>query len=528
MNGSRGVGAYVSSILVALSAIPESLAGAGEPFRAFDLEMPGHVGYFLAEDLDEDGLKELIVLHKNPSQSRVAVGSWWMSIFFQSGAGFGASPDRTIPIDPRAAVFDVGDLLPTPGKEISFLGPDGLHAYPPSQDSSSYARPQKILAIPSIFTIHDPSALAHFDFISDLDRDGIEDIMVPQRDGLAIYTKDPDGLLIPSGVIQMGWVSTIHSLSSQRRTVGFGVRMSVATPRFLTQDFNGDQRSDLIAIYSDSLCAFFQKPGGGFDGPPDQVIDLRFDRIATGTQTIREAPEDRDEHTSITKITDLNGDGRIDLLALRISTRKSALRPETEVQVYYGRETEGRNLFPADPDQILKAKGTQILADAVDLDGDGRMDLIVPTIKLGLAQIIRVLISKTLEVEVHIFLMGKDGRYPKKASDKRDFPVQFDFKGQHSQPVYEVVDLNNDGRIDILTSADFEELEGYYGVPKKILRNKPDFRFRVKLPRNGERVTAIQLNPDGRADLVITYEKQDMEEGEDLRNLVRVLLSDGP
>ncbi len=527
MKSSRGVGASVSSILVAIFAIPQSLLWAGEPFRVFDLEMPGHVGYFLAEDLDEDGLKELIVLHKKPPPSRVAVTSLWMSIFFQSDAGFGASPDRTIPIDPRAAVFDVGDLLPTPGKEISFLGPDGLHAYP-SLDSSSHPRPQKVLDIPSIFTFHDPSALAHFDFISDLDRDGIEDIMVPQRDGLAIYTKDPDGLLIPSGVIQMGWVSTIHSLSSQRRALGFGVRMSVATPRFLTQDFNGDRRSDLIAIYSDSLCAFFQKPGGGFDGPPDQVIDLRFDRIATGTQTIREAPEDRDEHTSITKITDLNGDGRIDLLALRISTRKSALRPETEVQVYYGRETEGRNLFPADPDQILKAKGTQILADAVDLDGDGRMDLIVPTIKLGLAQIIRVLISKTLEVDVHIFLMGKDGRYPKKASDKRDFPVQFDFKGQHSQPVYEVVDLNNDGRIDILTSADFEELEGYYGVPKKILRNKPDFRFRVKLPRNGERVIAIQLNPDSRADLVITYEIQDMEEGEDLRNLVRVLLSDGP
>jgi hypothetical protein len=511
-----------------------SSASSAEPFRVYDLKVDGQVRQYLTEDLDGDGLADLVVFHtKGEGAER------WLSVFYQTAAGFPPGPQRAFRVPPRAVVFDVGDLLPAPGQEIAFLARDGLYAYvlgdAPSlplgeRGSGGEGSPQKVLDVPSLFQVPSPAALAPFDFIRDLDGDGVPEVLIPQLDQGLICAKAADGHLRLVGAIAMGPVPSVRGLPAAQEAVGFGVRTGLATPRFLTLDFNADRRNDLIALYPDSLCAFFQKSDRSFGGPPDRVIDLRFDRIATGSETLREPPgEDDDrERTTVAKVADLDGDGRVDLVVQKFSAKGGIFSAETQVQVYYGRRTGGRDLFSGTPDQTLKENGVQIAAYVVDLDGDGRLDMIVPAVKLGLTQFIQMLLSKTFDVEVSLYFMGKDGRYPASPTHRRSISVQVDFKGHDSQPVYEVEDLNGDGRPDILTSADTTELEGFYGDPARTFGKRPDLRFRVKLPRNGERARAMRLNADGRADVVITYERQDEEEGENLRGIVRVLLSSAP
>jgi hypothetical protein len=500
----------------------------------------GRVGHYVAEDLDGDGLADLVVFH---TKEEAGSGRRWLSVFRQTAHGF--SSVAAFRVDPRAVVFDVGDALPAPGQEIAFLARDGLYAYvleknlspplplspalPLREGHEAGGEGSKLLDVPSIFQVPDPSSLAHFDFLLDLNGDGVQEALVPQFDRCLIYARGPDNGLRQAGAVEMGLAPSVRGLPAGRGAVGFGVRAGLSTPRLLTLDFNEDRRADLVAVYPDSLCAFFQKADGAFGGPPDQVADLRFDRIAAGPATVREGSDDDDrERTTVTKVADLDGDGRVDLVALKFSTQNGIFSAETQVQVYFGRKTGDRNLFPGSPDQVLKGSGVQVLTDVGDFDGDGRMDIFVPNIKLGLTQIIQMLLSRTFDVDVYLYFMGKDGRYPASPSYRRSVPVQADFKGHNTQPVYEIEDLNGDGRLDILTSADVTELEGFYGDPARIFGKKPDFRFRVKLPRNGERVRALRLNADGRADAVITYERQDEEEGEGLRGLVRVLLSNAP
>ncbi|OGG52806.1 MAG: hypothetical protein A3F84_05440 [Candidatus Handelsmanbacteria bacterium RIFCSPLOWO2_12_FULL_64_10] len=519
-----------------------SPAHSAPPFRVHDLRVDGDVGYYLAEDLNEDGLRDLTVFH---TKGEAGHTERWLSIFHQTAAGFPSGPQRSLRVAPRAVVLDVGDVLPSHGKEIAFLARDGLYAYtleqnlsPPLSHSPSppfragTGEGVKLLDAPSIFQVPSPSYLAAFDFILDLNDDGAPEVLIPQVDRCLLYTKSAEGPPRFAGEIDLGLVPSVRGLPAGKEAVGFGVHVGLNTPRFLSLDFNGDKRTDLLAVYTDSLCAFFQKPDHTFSGSPDQVVDLRFDRIATGTETVRAAPDDddRDERTVVTKILDLNGDGWIDLVALNTSNKKGVFNLETQVQVYYGRKTGDRNLFPKSPDQTLKGSGVQVLTDAVDFDGDGKMDLFVPAVKFGLTQFIRMLLSRTIDVEVDFYFMGKEGRYPASPSHRRSIPIQVDFKGHNSQPVYEVTDLNGDGRLDILTSADTTELEGFYGDPVRIFGKRPDLYFRVKLPRNGQRVRAMPLNADGRADVVIVYERQDEEEGEEknMRGMVRVLLSSAP
>ena len=511
-----------------ISLLSPSLSFSEEPFRVFDMKVEGKIGLYLAEDLNGDDLVDMVVFHTKGEAGRA---ERWLSIFYQTAAGFPSEPQRSFRIPPHAVVFDAGDVLPAPGKEIAFLARDGLYAYtlgnipslPPGEEP-----PRKILDVPSIFQVPDPSSLADFDFILDLDGDGAPEALIPQFDQCLIYAKATDGHLRLAGAADLGLVSSLQGLPAGQEAVGFGIRTGLATPKFLTLDFNADRRTDLIAVYPDSLCAFFQKDGV-FGGPPDQVIDLRFDRIAMGSETLREvSTHDDRERTTVTKVADLDGDGRVDLVAQKFSAKDGIFSAETQIQVYYGRKTGGRDFFSRTPDQVLKENGVQITAYVVDLDGDGRMDLIVPTVKLGLTQFIQMLLARTFDVDVYLYFMGKDGRYPASPSYRRSVSVQVDFKGHNSQPVYEVEDLNGDGRFDILTSSDTTELEEFYGDPARTFGKRPDLRFQVKLPRNGERVRAMRLNADRRADVVITYERQDEEEGENLRGIVRALLSSPP
>lgn len=512
--------AAVLCLLFGLVLFP-SLALASDPFRVCDLRVDGRVGHETATDLDGDGLGDLIVFHTKGPGGRE---ERWLSVFYQTSGGF-SGPQRVFRVDPRAVVFDVGDLLPDPGREIAFLARDGLYAYVVGSSPS----PQKLLDLPSIFQVPSPSRFPGFGFLIDLDGDGAPEVLVPQTDRCVICVKGQDGRLQPAGAVETGVIARVQGVSSGRESVGFGASVGLSTPRFLTLDFNGDRRTDLLAVYPDSLCAFLQRPDGGFGGPPGQTIDLRFDHLATGSETMRDTPDDdRDEHATLTKVGDLNGDGVVDLMALRVSRKGSVFSAETRVEVYYGARSGDRCAFAGTPDQVLKGSGAQILTDVEDFNGDGRMDLFVPSIRFGLTQMIQMLLTRSVDVEGGFYFMGKEGRYPASPSQKRTFPVRFDFKGNQEQPVYEVEDLNGDGHPDILTSEDTAELVGYYGDPARLFGKRPDLRFGVKVPRNGGRVRAVQLNADRRADAVITYDRQDETEGENLRGLVRVLLSNPP
>ncbi len=133
-------------------------------------------------------------------------------------------------------------------------------------------------------------------------------------------------------------------------------------------------------------------------------------------------------------------------------------------------------------------------------------------------------LTRTVDVDVLFYIMGENGQYPDRPSARRNLQVVIDFRRSDTQPVYEFTDLKGEGVTDVLTSEDTNELMGFLESKREVFDAKRDLAFRVHLCGNGDRVKAMNLIGDGKADVVMTYERLD---GPKLTNFIRVLLSSG-
>jgi hypothetical protein len=223
------------------------------------------------------------------------------------------------------------------------------------------------------------------------------------------------------------------------------------------------------------------------------------------------------------KINDLNGDSLLDVINIKVSTEKSFVNPSNRLCIYYGKkDRDGEYFLPEVPDQIIEPEGTQLVLDIVDLNLDDRPDLIVPIVKVGLRNIISMMLRKQVEIEAETYLM-QDGAYEEKPDFIIRMVMKFSYRGGPASPVYEVDDFNGDGYPDILSSLDQNKLILFSGNEREVIESDPAWRYHVPLPQNGELVSSIHLDNDSKCDVVIIYE-EDIP-AEDLKQTVKILMT---
>jgi hypothetical protein len=112
---------------------------------------------------------------------------------------------------------------------------------------------------------------------------------------------------------------------------------------------------------------------------------------------------------------DLDGDRRVDAVILAGDRRSE--KPRTQVLVYTqrgggrARRTTAAPLFGprALPDQVLLVGGLSGSADLVDVDGNGRPDLVMGTVKFDAVDIMRSESSGTIDARYFVYL-NREGR----------------------------------------------------------------------------------------------------------------------
>jgi hypothetical protein len=114
----------VLALSLAVSALvsPSSVAALPGPMKLtrFEIEGRDKITEVLIEDLDGDGLKDLVLLLGRE-----------VRVHFQRAPGiFQSEPDQRFKIDPRAVVMDLGDVFATgKTKQVAFIRDDGVYAY---------------------------------------------------------------------------------------------------------------------------------------------------------------------------------------------------------------------------------------------------------------------------------------------------------------------------------------------------------------------------------------------------------------
>lgn len=486
---------------VALAGPRPALTDAA-PFksRRYEIELEGKLSDVSYEDFDGDGLLDMMVIRGREIQ-----------VFFQdSGAGFRGKPDQKWKFDRRAVIFDTADIDGDKTREIVFLAADGLYSYDLAGGRRFRLLRRKRKALETLTRRPSSGEIRRKDLCRDLDGDGRDDLVIPEKSGLGLYLNKGgtfgDRMELfspPSAAVDPG----SDRLSSQLRALYWFSNPSVV-------DYNRDGLGDLLLPVDDQLRVFRRRSAeesarrGGkiFPNQPDAVVSVPFQRLLAAG----ERPGFDLDLTLPMRLVDLNHDGYVDLISTHIG--------QGTTRIFLGSE-DTRKGFQT-PAQTIRANGVAFFAFLQDLDGDGLDDLIVPrTDKIGIWSILKVLVTRSVPVDVLTFYQRKDGDrpFPAEPDDvgEIEIPVLFQSKGDRMSIGTSFLasisgDFNGDGRKDVLFRTAADEVGLYYaygdrrGYPE---RDNPSAILKVLSVEDYRFVMADvpDLNGDGKADVVLKY-----------------------
>jgi hypothetical protein len=437
-------------------------------------------------DLDGDGAKDLLLVRGRE-----------VSIFLQKGGSYlPERPDQKFNFVDSAILWAHGDVDGDGRPEILFLTDQGVSYYKWENGRLSFI-PKTLLAAQgaSILKVASKDEIRHKDFYQDYDGDGIPDLLLPGDNCFLLYRglkgggfRPPDVLnMRPEVFIDAGGDSPTSQASS-----------TYWYPQPVSGDFDGDGRRDIFVHQREQVSVFMQRPDGGYGPEPTLALPLQFTgELAEGRFKL--------DFQLPTKFADIDGDGLTDIVATHIG----------RATTYVFRGKKGRRDLKT-PDAVIKLPGISFLDFLVDLDGSGRLDLVLArTDRPGLWDIVKVLVTKEIPVEMLIFYAdGTPSVYPRAPNDRREIDIPLLFSSARrgiqigtSAVITVLGDLTGDGVNDLVLRAGEKKLAVYAGIRGKGFTEEPSFEIPVA-SMDGYRFLepyTEDLNGDGIADLSLVY-----------------------
>lgn len=492
------VRALIGGLLAATGAalLPAPASGA-VGFEARTSRVPGQIADVVAADLDGDGKEDLAVTYRRGEGPSAQT---FVAVFFRGAPGFGPTPDLAFAAPRGAAIFDVGPLDEEPGAELVYLTDTGVWAHGFRGRNPSPVR--KILPVLSLVAEPELGDLPAWDFVR-APAPGMETtVIVPGRRSLRLFRPGASGLepACRVDVEQRSYYAVSGSRSRGRRggasgSYAFGVTTTI--PHLELVEATGDDRLDLVTHVDDLLAVHPGTEGGCFERKA-----VRRQRFG-----MRTPEEERTGAASVgAEVVDIDGDGIADLVLTKVSGGLTDLK--TEIRLYPGEKGGG---FASKPRQTFLDEGFGAFSRYVDVDGDGKLEMVQPRAEVSILGLTRVLLSSSVSLDV---LIRRRSSSPERFFDPE--PVQeltttfgLDFSQPSgllgSIPVFGE-DFDGDGRPDALLSKGRDEMELHRGRPGR----KPfEGDARYGLEGEGSSATLV-LDPGSgaRPELLVWYPRR--------------------
>ncbi|MBL8728966.1 MAG: VCBS repeat-containing protein [Planctomycetes bacterium] len=372
------------------------------------IQVPAHVVVTgtLRTDVDGDGRDDLVLACRDTDSKRRE-----LRLHRRRAEGLPFDNTPTLPpyvLERDVIAFTFADVTAAPGRELVLLTAERAVAV--GRDADGTATYHPLFAPRLVWPAADP------DFVlplpgarCDVDGDGRDDLLLPQPDGAVLWRAAaavPFELTLPprrsplagrgKGPVAGNGPATLSgdelrlrfSLGGDdgdERDDGPLVRLRATAPPCRSLDLDGDGRLDLAAVRNGRLFAAMQQADGAF-ARREVALPLPADRLSLFDPSFD------------VQCADLGGDGRAELLVTTSASRDDAI--EVRIDVF---------ATGADGGWLPQANGrlrVQPLAQPpqlVDADGDGRLDLVLVTVRTDMLRGLTGEGPQALDAQLAIF-----------------------------------------------------------------------------------------------------------------------------
>lgn len=485
-----------TALIIAFLLVSAGVTYGEEFFKRQDLTVEGKVCGRIMEDFDNDGLTDLVLFYCQgaPPESRRLLG-----LFLNRGeSGFSAVPDCTVPLPPEVLLVDFARVNEDDRLDLVFLGTEGVSflAFKEAAFSSEF---ELLRALPTIFSLPESNQILVWDFVQSDENGVVVRILVPQPQKLAILERGRRGEFEPTSVVNVTQYFSVVETEAAERPTRSAIHGWFSLPEHDFRDFNGDGREDLFSIQRDYIDIFLADEKGHFSPEPDHELYLEL-----------RTPEERerqDVHVSVL-VEDLDSDGELDLVGTKIAG--SVTSYVSTVKVFKGRPG---GEFPTAADFEVVIEGSASNGVIRDFNGDGRKDIMLPSVDIGVMSLIKMLLLKKMNMEYQVYLQDENGGFPRKPDFSCGFSCKLDLRTRN-------ISLGTVGDFD--GDVDGDGLNDLVVIPGGKLRV---FRGDVAKIFDKDSVLDIDfesptyfkvkdLNGDGRGDLIATFEGKSEKKGE--------------
>lgn len=522
----------ISQALAVLLLASAASAGAEISFEPYELHtgIARHqtvlTGFFLAGEMteiavvyvDEEGLPQLRLF--------AFVDQSW-------------KPWLDARLSPEVSFIDVANidgreriLTHAPGR-LSWFDPESGEEHPLVEVESSY-------------NVIEKGEIPRIDITRDLNKDGRDDLVLPDPQGFWIAIQLIDGSFaepVRLGPAEPFLDEIVTGEKRSYREVGLTTQ---TIPWYLSRvhamDYNQDGRSDLVFWNEDHLDIHLQEENGLFDPlartftvdipfDSDGAYSRLFDFSDQGALNIVFGVGKKTTRKVLHVFRDMNGDGVADLVTLTLAGRTIA-NQRSLYEVHLGAASPNGTLFSKDASTAIQPRGraagmqprgysSQWLADD---DGDGQIDALFLDVKVGIGGMMRALLGNSVPIDLEHYRM-EDGIYPDKPTARRKIRRfdPLDGLGNVFFPVVLMGDVSGDGRSDLLVGQSPEELQIFVARSGSSPLALQPQKVKVALPYDERNTWLTDLNKDGRQDLVVHHGPTDHSPTETHR--VTLLLS---
>jgi len=524
MNGNDGrIGKSGRSFWLALGLLllivpglrADGAEGDTPMFKFVKLEFPGTRHDRLLADANGDGLLDLNMMYTRSDRPETYFFRTCLQV---KGVGFANQcAEFTLPKDARG--FDIGEVNGQPGAEMILVTNAGVSMA--SFAGGKFGAFAKVLGDRHVLTGSDEGRPSLLRCLWDLNGDRKKELIIPTVDGPAIYTFTGPGFTLfqriksPAHITyRVGSIGDILASDDVNQYLTYRhyekrATASYTAPDVFIEDFNGDQKIDVITLIDNTLRVFPQGADGKFADSP--VVTVKRPILAPSEKNSGLAGE-------AMTFADLNGDGLGDIIMMKWGSSEE--RTQMDRYIYFARP--GLK-YPDKPDQIVRSESLAVDFGMHDLNRDKKLDLIIPYFHFAPAQAFKVMTENSIKVQFRIFLMQPNGMYAQEEGktfakvDRRillNYKIDvlgfiFDFhtllEGGFHPLISFGYDFNGDGYGDIIADTGGDKLTFYWGNAQVNYPAQPNLTLDYESCMDYD---LADINGDGKTDIITYYDSQ--------------------